>query len=72
MKELAGYFYYSTILCVILLVFGMTMAWYWKPKATDSPPAQKNVENFEIRKPIQEEGQDKQSAIQKIPTEDWR
>ena len=70
LKESTSYFYWDTTLFVILLVFGVTMAWYWKLAATHPPPAEAPVENLEIQRPIQEECQDKEYIIQKIPTED--
>jgi hypothetical protein len=39
------------------------MAWYFKPPA--KPPAQSHDENIvEIRKPIQEESQDRETVIE--------
>ena len=65
LKESTSYFYWDTTLFVILLVLGVTMAWYRKPAATDPPAAEAHVENLKTQIQIQEEGQD-----QKIPTED--
>ncbi|CAB4014131.1 Hypothetical predicted protein [Paramuricea clavata] len=63
LESISYWYWLVTTACVSALVSGVTMAWYFKPAA--KPPAQSHDENLvEIRKPIQEESQDRETVIE--------